>query len=74
LMKQVESKNVNITKEIENLRLQWARKVTILKGEKGSRGENGDLVSIPPEGCFKVINFYVNANGKFVIEYNNVPV
>jgi len=29
------------------------------------------FVSNPPVGSFKVTNIYVNANGKFVIEYDD---
>ena len=29
------------------------------------------ILSVPPEGSFKVTNFYVNAYGKFVVEYDD---
>jgi hypothetical protein len=29
------------------------------------------LVSIPPVGCFKVTNLYVDANGKLVIQWSD---
>ena len=31
------------------------------------------LKSSPPEGYFKVKNLYVNSDGKFVAEYDDVP-
>jgi hypothetical protein len=34
---------------------------------------SSSAVSVPPTGCFKVTNYYVNAEGKFVLEYDDIP-
>lgn len=47
------------------------------KGDKGDKGDPGEIAkpfSIPPPGCKKVKNLYVNEAGKFVIEYDDTPV
>lgn len=34
----------------------------------------GCIDSIPPSGGKKVLNIYVNSEGKLVVEYNETPV
>jgi hypothetical protein len=31
-------------------------------------------ISKPPSGCKKVLNFYVNIEGKLIVEYDTTPV
>jgi hypothetical protein len=41
----------------------------------GSDGKlMGEAISNPPSGSKKVVNLYVNNDGKLVIEYDSTPV
>ena len=51
-----------------------------IKGDKGDRGDKGDkggsggLATSPPRGCFKIVNFYIDADGNPVIDYDDTPI
>jgi hypothetical protein len=36
-------------------------------------GGGGGIVSLPPIGCYKVINIYVDADGKLVVKWSDTP-
>ncbi len=31
------------------------------------------VISMPPEGCYKVINLYVDKNGKLIAKWEDTP-
>ncbi len=37
-------------------------------------GRSGEAISNPPSGNKKVVNLYVNNDGKLVVEYDTTPV
>jgi len=56
--------------------LKLAQGKIYAKGDKGEKGDPGGLdasLSMPPPGCKKVRNLYVNRTGKLVVEYEDNP-
>lgn len=35
---------------------------------------SGVSISVPPTGCFRVTNLYVNPDGKLEVKYDDTPV
>jgi hypothetical protein len=46
---------------------------TSLMGTLTKTISGASTVSVPPSGCFKVTNYYVNPQGKLVLEYDDIP-
>jgi hypothetical protein len=44
------------------------------KGDPGDKGESSGLASSPPQGCFKIVNFYLDENKNWVIQYDDTPI